>query len=145
MLETTELRFVYTEAFYQRHDREVTLDLDALGEVTSGFSAGDVRWSTLELAITRAFELFEDTSRITLELLFISFRLKNRWTVQARIQSPVEDSSEVLTYDTLAGELALDNGDCDMSEIMTSYLMPGLDGLSPDEHDAQTNINESAI
>ncbi|KAK4956315.1 hypothetical protein LTR10_005837 [Elasticomyces elasticus] len=32
MLETTKLRFVYIEAFYQRHDGEVTLDLDALGE-----------------------------------------------------------------------------------------------------------------
>ncbi|KAK5741545.1 hypothetical protein LTR17_003983 [Elasticomyces elasticus] len=61
-------------------------------DFASEFSAGDVRWSTLELAIPRAIKVFEHANRITLGFLFIPIRLKNRWTVQARIRSPVEDS-----------------------------------------------------
>ncbi|KAK6404000.1 hypothetical protein LTR81_021160 [Elasticomyces elasticus] len=61
-------------------------------EFTLELSAGNVRWSTLEQVLPRAIRVFENANRITLEFLFIPIRLKNRWTVQARIRSLVEAS-----------------------------------------------------
>ncbi|KAK4893877.1 hypothetical protein LTR27_007903 [Elasticomyces elasticus] len=158
MLETTKLLFVYTEALNQRRDGEITLGLRAHGRYIFrdfegaesvfipgrpltglAFQAG-IAWAAGD-----AVAAYVLPAEFTLEFSAGTFAAE-RWSRSSLAPSEYSRTPiEVFTYDTLAGELASSTGSFEMSEIPTRYLTPALGGLSPDEHDAQTNIKESAI